>query len=277
MIKWDGHTHTEYCPHGTVADTEQLIQKAIGLGFKRYSITEHAPLPPNIGNLCGGLAEVWETGSMRANDLDHYFKRMEQLQKKYAADIELRIGFEIDFLRPCISWTRDFLEEYGPRTTDNLLSVHFLDGHGGLRGIDYSAADYKEGIVAYYGSFAAAQEAYYDAVIASLQVNLGQWKPKRLGHISLCRKFALAFAETTEYTAPQIKKIDQLFRQIKTDKYTLDLNTAGLYKADCQDTYPPGWLIEKAIQAEIPLVYGSDSHALADVGRGYEQIENFIS
>ncbi|MFD1901280.1 PHP domain-containing protein [Enterococcus termitis] len=60
-MKRDGHTHTEYCPHGNVEDTELLIQKAISLGFKEYSITEHAPLPKGIEKrqlailMCGQL------------------------------------------------------------------------------------------------------------------------------------------------------------------------------------------------------------------------------
>lgn len=42
----DGHTHTELCPHGSGEATEKMIQRAIQLGFQRYCITEHAPLPP---------------------------------------------------------------------------------------------------------------------------------------------------------------------------------------------------------------------------------------
>ncbi len=45
VIKREGHSHTEFCPHGSGDDVELMIQKAIRLGFKEYSITEHAPLP----------------------------------------------------------------------------------------------------------------------------------------------------------------------------------------------------------------------------------------
>lgn len=45
LIKREGHSHTEFCPHGSGEDVELMIQKAIKLGFQEYSITEHAPLP----------------------------------------------------------------------------------------------------------------------------------------------------------------------------------------------------------------------------------------
>ncbi len=44
-MKRDGHTHTEFCPHGSGEDVELFILKAIKLGFTEYSITEHNPLP----------------------------------------------------------------------------------------------------------------------------------------------------------------------------------------------------------------------------------------
>ena len=47
-MKWDGHTHTNFCPHGTKDKIEEYIEQAIRLGFTDYSITEHAPLPENF-------------------------------------------------------------------------------------------------------------------------------------------------------------------------------------------------------------------------------------
>ncbi len=58
MLKQDGHSHTEFCPHGSGEDVELMIQKAIRLGFESYSITEHAPLPPAFAAEYAGL----ETG-----------------------------------------------------------------------------------------------------------------------------------------------------------------------------------------------------------------------
>ncbi|RSU06626.1 histidinol-phosphatase [Vagococcus entomophilus] len=276
LRKRDGHTHTEYCPHGTVDDVELLIQKAISLGFQEYSITEHAPLPKSIYSEGAGPAEIFTTGGMAFNDVDHYLNKMARLKQKYKSDLCLHIGFEVDYFDTHLDWTKDFLNEYGPKTDDGILSVHFLPGIDGLRGIDFSAEDYSEGIVRYYQSFQKAQEAYYDMVLRSLEADLGPFKPTRLGHISLCQKFQDFFQEESSFSPTSQKIIEEILLKVAEKQYSLDLNTAGLYKEFCNDIYPPAELVKKARSLNIPLVYGSDSHDLADIGRGYTKIEQWI-
>lgn len=275
ISKYDGHTHTEYCPHGAVKDTEQLIQRAITLGFKEYSITEHAPLPKDIFSKAGGEREIWTTASMSLADVDSYFKRMQQLKERYASDILIHIGFELDYFADFEDWTRDFLNEYGPLTDDSVLSVHFLPGIDGLRAVDFSYEEYRDGVVAAHGSFQKAQLSYYQTVIQSLQADLGPYKPKRLGHISLCQKYEQDFAETTDYSTDSLAAVDQLLQLVKAQGYQLDLNTAGFDKSAYQQSYPQDWLIQKACTLDIPLVFGSDSHQLSDVGRHFDQIQHY--
>ncbi|MBL1228390.1 histidinol-phosphatase HisJ [Enterococcus sp. BWB1-3] len=276
-MKYDGHTHTEYCPHGIVEDTEQLIQKAIQLGFKEYSITEHAPLPPSITEIAAGEPEMWTTASMDLNDVDNYFKKMEKLRKKYASEIVIHIGFELDYFSEYEAWTTDFLNEYGPLTDDGILSVHFLPGKDGLRGIDYTFEEYQDGICDFYGSFQKAQTLYYQRVLASLQADLGKWKPTRLGHISLCQKFEHFFDEATDYSVKSLTVLDKLLAVVKKENYQLDLNTAGFIKTGYQQSYPQAWILEKASILGIPFIYGSDTHSLETVGQGYAKVEQWLN
>jgi histidinol-phosphatase (PHP family) len=275
-MKRDGHTHTEFCPHGSVEDTEQLIQQAIALGFKEYSITEHAPLPPEIHTKAAGDSEIWTTASMALNDVDNYFKRMNILRKKYASEIVIHIGFELDYFADFEAWTTDFLAEYGPQTDDGVLSVHFLEGRDGLRGIDYSFEEYKTGVTDYLGSFEQAQTLYYQTVLRSLEADLGPWKPTRLGHISLCQKFERFFDEPTVYSEKNQALVAELLSRVKEKQYSLDLNTAGFYKQGYQQSYPQLWITQKAAALQIPFIYGSDTHALSDVGRGYDKIIHWL-
>ncbi|MDA9471157.1 histidinol-phosphatase HisJ [Enterococcus sp. 5H] len=275
-MKHDGHTHTEFCPHGNVEDTELLIQEAIKQGFQKYSITEHAPLPEHIEKKAAGDSIIWTTAAMALNDVDNYFKKMATLRKKYASDIVIHIGFELDYFADYEDWTRDFLAEYGPQTDDNILSVHFLEGLGGLRGIDYSFEEYKTGVTDYLGSFEQAQNLYYQTVLRSLEADLGPWKPTRLGHISLCQKFEKSFNESIGYSTQNEALVQDLLMQVQKQKYSLDLNTAGFYKQGYQQSYPQPWITQKAAALGIPLVYGSDTHSLADIGRGYPQIAQWL-
>lgn len=277
-MKKDGHTHTEYCPHGKVKDMEELIQRAIQLGFTDYSITEHAPLPPQIlQQHAAGDREVWDTASMALHDVEHYLQKCAALRKKYASDIQIHIGFELDFFEEEQAWTTDFLNEYGPQLDDGVLSVHFLAGRGGLWGIDYSFEEYKTGIVDYHGSFQKAQEEYYRMLLQSVRADLGSYKPKRLGHITLCQKFEKDFAEEISLSNQSLLQVQELYLLAKQQQYELDLNTAGFDKAAYQKSYPPIGMIKQAIALGIPLVFGSDTHALEEVGRHYEQVAEFLT
>lgn len=275
-MKRDGHTHTEFCPHGNVHDTEELIQKAITLGFKEYSITEHAPIPKQVIEQRVGEPLVFTTAAMAETDLSYYFKKMNSLKEKYASDIKINIGFEVDYFEDFEAWTTDFLNEYGSQMDDGILSVHFLSINNELRGIDYTYEDYREGIVKNAGSFQKAQTIYYQTLLRSLEADLGKFKPKRLGHISLCQKFEKHFTEPTNYSADSQKAVTQLLTRVKQEKYALDLNASGFYKQGYQQSYPQEWITQQANNLSIPLVYGSDTHCIDDVGQGFEKVAHWL-
>lgn len=269
-MKRDGHTHTEFCPHGTHDDVEEMILKAIELDFDEYSIVEHAPLSSDFMKNTAGDKEAVTTASMAMSDLPYYLKKMNQMKNKYASDLLIHIGFEVDYLIGYEDFTRDFLNEYGPEMDDGVLSLHFLEGQGGFRSIDFSAEDYNEGIVQFYGGFEQAQLAYLEGVKRSVEADLGSFKPRRIGHISLCQKFQQFFgANGHDFSEEVIAGFQEVLALVKKRDYELDFNTAGLFKPLCGETYPPKEIVTLAKELQIPFVYGSDSHGVQDVGRGY--------
>jgi histidinol-phosphatase (PHP family) len=274
MLKWDGHTHTEYCPHGNVHDVEEMIQRAIALGFERYSVTEHAPLPKDFLSQCAGPDYPIDTAGMAFHDLEHYFNKRLSLKVKYRREIDIKLGVELDFLPDHQDWTRDFLREYGNILEDSVLSVHFLRGQGGIRAIDYSAEDFKEGLLDYYGSFQKVQQEYLKMVQNSVLADLGKCKPQRIGHISLVHKFYRAFPEEdTTFSTEDMQLYSDIFSAMEQRKYMLDFNMAGNVKEYCLEPYPPLEILQK-FRPKISLVYGSDSHQLSDVGREYDKYTN---
>ncbi|KGL46713.1 histidinol-phosphatase [Listeria sp. SHR_NRA_18] len=271
MKKWDGHTHTEFCPHGTGDTVEAMIEKAIGLGFTDYSITEHPPMPAVFEAVIANPMEDIATAAIRWDQLDAYFERAHAMKRKYKNQIRIHVGLEVDFLPGFEQDTRALLREYGSQMDDGVLSLHFMPGIDGWRFIDFSAEDFEAGILKHYGSFEAVQKEYYGFIRESLLADLGPAKPTRLGHISLCQKFQRFFAdEDTGLKKATRQQVSELLKDIKARKYQLDWNTAGLYKEFCGETYPPLDVVNEARGLGIELVYGSDAHSLADVGRGYD-------
>ncbi len=266
----DGHTHTEMSPHGSREPTERFIQRAIELGFETYSLTEHPPLPlgfedPTPDKSCG-LA--W-------HELEPYLEHARKLKYRFADQIEIRIGLEVDYIPSFEAETRKMLDKFGPDLEDSLLSVHFLPGVDGWRCVDFSPDDFKEGLINAYGSVAGVHQTYWETVKQAVLTDLGPYKPRRLGHLSLAHKFQLKhpLADLQQFR-PQILEILDL---IKTKGMELDLNAAGLYKPDCREIYPAPWIIEEALPRAIPFVYGSDTHSVKGVGQGFEEAQRILN
>ncbi|CAM3089326.1 histidinol-phosphatase HisJ [Lactiplantibacillus plajomi] len=274
----DGHTHTELCPHGSGEATAKMIERAIQLGFKRYCITEHAPLPPAFKAQYAGSPAGFTEASLRLDQVDEYLELAHQLQRDYADQIEVSVGFEVDFLPDYVDWTRAFLDEYGPQTQESILSVHFMVGATGKTWpIDMSPADFKAG----FGQWLAAPQRlfqqYYQTVLASVQADLGNYAPQRIGHMSLVRKYQDYFGITEPLAASNLALVDQILALIKAQNRQLDLNLAGLFKPFCNDFYPGAQILTRAQKLDIPLVYGSDAHDIASVGHGFHLIKKLIN
>ena len=266
----DGHTHTEFCPHGSREATEQFIERAIALGFESYSLTEHPPLPrdfidPTPDHSCG----------MRQGDLEPYLLHAQELKNRYADRIEVRVGLEVDYIPGYESDVRDMLNNYGSQMDDALLSVHFLKGKGGWRCVDMSPEDFQDGLIDVYGSVEAVHQAYWAAVKEAVEADLGPFKPGRMSHLSLVHKFQLKHPlRNSQHFRPQVLEILDVIQERGME---LDLDAAGLFKPDCREIYPAPWITAEALNRGIPFVYGSDTHSVKGVGQGFDEAKRILT
>ncbi|MFC6202091.1 histidinol-phosphatase HisJ [Lactiplantibacillus nangangensis] len=274
----DGHTHTELCPHGSGESTEKMIQRAIQLGLQKYCITEHAPLPPTFKSEYAGNPTGFSEASLTMAQVPEYLALARKLQQKYASQIKISIGFEVDFLPDQVAWTRDFMTTYGPQTQESILSVHFMRGRDQhFWCVDNGTADFETGFGAWLSEPQRVFAHYYQTVLASVQADLGPYAPQRIGHMSLVRKYQDYFGLTAPLDETNLQLVDQILNQIKAQKRELDLNLAGLYKPFCNDFYPGDQILKRAQKLAIPLVYGSDAHDILSVGRGQHLIKKLIN
>lgn len=271
-MKIDGHTHTHFCPHGSGEETAKFIEKAIELGFDRYVLTEHAPLPTSFSNNLPYEKELVKFFTMKETDLDNYIKEMHQLKQKYKDQIEIRVGFELDYLPEYVDWTRDLLKEYQGYIEETVLSVHFLKGKDGWRCVDNTPEEFDKSLVHYYGNFQSVQKAYYEIIKEAAL----QFQPSRIGHLSLCQKFQHYFSDGTVVSDEAKNEVEQILILLKEKGIALDFNTAGLDKEYCLEPYPSEWIVRKAKKMGIPFVFGSDAHAVDEVGRSYSRYQSLI-
>jgi histidinol-phosphatase (PHP family) len=268
--KRDGHAHSEYSGHGSGEPTAALIERAIALGFRRYAVTEHAPLPPEFVAQLPYSQDLTATLQLDPAALDAYLADMHRLKVRYARHVQIDVGFELDYLPGFEAWTRAFLDRVGPWVDDAVLSVHFLPVHDTWRGIDLTADELQADVMPFYGGFEGFQLAYYATVDRALSADLGIYKPRRLAHLTLPRKFWRRVAPDEPDNGPRVAAaVARLLRRVREAGYALDHNLSGLDKPDCGEPYPPDPLAREARRLGIPLVYGSDAHSVAEVGRHY--------
>ena len=256
----DGHIHTHFCPHGTKDSFQQYIEKALKLGYKEISFTEHAPLPKNFND-----PVPTKDSSMSYQTLEVYLQELVKIKNEYSGQLIINKGLEVDYIEGFEGEIHDFLNDYGPELDDSILSVHFVKHENSYGCIDYSPEVFAE-MVKQYHSTEAIYERYYETMVKSVLADLGRYKPKRIGHMTLVHKFQRKFPVTRNFTP----EIANLLKMINKNGYELDYNGAGVAKSLCQEPYPPTSIVDIANEMGIPLIYGSDAHQAKDLNQGKE-------
>lgn len=257
MTVIDGHVHTPYCPHGTSAPMEEYVRAAERKGVKVLVFTEHAPLPD------GFTDPVPEKDSaMKREDVAAYLAEGARLRKEYAGRVDVRCGFEVDYIEGFEEETLRFLEDYPEAAAHSILSVHFVKTGTGWFCIDYSADSFAE--KAGESSIENLYEAYGQAMGKAAGRPFGELNPPVLGHVNLIHKFR-------KRVRPEKDPINWtgIMEKAAANGYVLDFNHAGLRKPEYGETYPEPWMVAEAERLGLKLQTGSDAHSPEDVGRGY--------
>lgn len=246
----DGHIHTPYCPHGTDDTFDKYIEKAIEVGLDEISFTEHFPLPNGFKDPAPD-----DDSSIKLEQMNNYIEDVNNLKNKYKNKIKINVGAEVDYIEGFENEIKSLLNEYGKYLEDSILSVHMIKIKDKYYCMDFSSEEFEK-IIALLGSVENVYNLYYDTLIKAVNADLGDNKPKRIGHLNLVRKYNKKFP----YDYSKNEKLEQLIKLISQKGYELDYNVAGLFKEDCGETYISGYLAELVKKYNIKVVLGSDSH-----------------
>ncbi|MDO5517077.1 MAG: histidinol-phosphatase HisJ [Clostridium sp.] len=257
----DGHIHSPYCPHGSNDSFDSYVERALEKNLKEISFTEHMPFKSYfIDN-----KEFLDECSLSKNDVDKYFESVNKIKEKYYGKIKINLGMEVDFIDGLEEETKELLNTYGPHLDDGLLSVHFIkikDEYMAIDGIDGFEKARK-----LLGTVEKVYDKYYETLLKAVKSDLGKYKPKRIGHPNLVRRFNELYP--LEYKNYEL--LETLAEEIKKNDYEVDINTAGLRKKYCGEIYVSGYFRELVEKYKIRTVFGSDSHESKDVGSGFDK------
>lgn len=251
----DGHIHTKYCPHGSDDDFKEYIENAISIGLDEITFTEHLPLPKNFED-----PSPEKNSSMDLLDIEDYISDLSKLKEEYKDKIKINIGFEVDYIEGYEKETKRFLDVYGKYINDAIISVHMLKVKDKYYVIDYSSEEFRK-IADILGGVGKVYTKYYETVKKAIESDLGQYKPRRIGHLNLIRKYCKAFP----YDYSKNQELESLVQAIKDNNYELDFNISGERKDDCGEVYISGYLLELVKKQNINMVLGSDSHCSKEI------------
>ena len=235
ITRVDLHNHTTRCNHakGTI---DQYIQKAIALGIDVYGFSEHAPM------------DFDKHYRLPFDEIQAYTQDILNAKEKYKQDIDILLGYEVDWLPNHMSDTILHAK------VDYLIgSVHFIDKWsfdnpefiGG-----WKTKDIDEIWKAYFeATTAMASSGKFDIV----------------GHLDLIKVFKYLPKQDIRLLAQKTLKA------IKKSNMVLELNSAGLRKP-IAEIYPSKTLLEEAYSLNIPITFSSDAHAVEHIGFSYDKV-----
>ncbi|MGQ9663005.1 MAG: histidinol-phosphatase HisJ family protein [Kiritimatiellia bacterium] len=234
----DLHIHTAFCKHA-IGQPGDYVTAARHIALGEIAFTDHVPSPDGYDPLC----------RMTLDEFPLYRAAVSAAQQAAAPPLVL-FGIEADYYEGCEAFLSGWLPS---QKFDVVLgSVHYI----GDWGFDNSAnlhrwknADVTEVWRSYFCLVAKlVRSRLFDVV----------------GHLDLPKKFG--------YRPP-----DRLVREmalpildlIADAGMVIEINTGGLRKP-VREIYPAATLLALAREREIPICFGSDAHAPAEVGYAFE-------
>ncbi|KIH88902.1 histidinol-phosphatase (PHP family) [Sporothrix brasiliensis 5110] len=289
------HSHSgQFCGHA-VDTLEQVVQRAIALGFERIGLSEHMPrghtrdlYPEERGDghdLKGKLAGL-------AARYDAYLVEAARLRDAYKDNIHILIGFEGEWIYGADDDGKRIkaLAEH-PDIDYFIGSVH----HVGSRGtpIDYDKATFQEAIDVAVAKAASSSSSstsisarssatdivdpevylnadYYDQQLEMLQT----LHPRIVGHFDLVRLLS-ADPSRDPSTAACLAtlvwpKIQRNLEFVASYGGWLECNTAALRKG-LAEPYPGRAIAEAWLKLGGKFTMSDDSHGTAHVATNYKR------
>ncbi len=241
------HNHTRYCD-GT-SDVSDYAIEALKLNMRALGFSGHAPVP-------------WKTTwNMTGENLERYLADVARAKERFGYDMEIYRGLEIDYV-PGITYHSSYFKKMG---VDFLIaSIHFAGvfANGIPCEMDGPHDHFLHGVNDIFGGDRRALVEHYFQTTREM---IDRLDFDILGHfdkIKMQNKPGSLFSENDPWYRNEILKT---LEAIVQKNCIVEVNTRGLYKGVCRETYPSEWILEIVHEAKIPIVLSADSHAPAEL------------
>lgn len=243
------HSHCSFCDGK--APMEEFVKSALAAGFTAYGVSSHAPLP---------FSTKW---TLDQEKVPAYLSELARLKEKYAGQIELYAGLEIDYLNDRQNPANDYFQHLP--LDYRIGSVHLIyTEEGEIVDTDTDAGNFKLLLDKHFhGDLQLMVSRYFDA--SERMVRLGGFD--FIGHADkisynaeYCRKGA-----TGELWYQTLR--NELFALVAEKGLMLEINTKAFEKRN--RFFPDREHFAYIHHLGIPVVVNSDAHfpELINAGR----------
>ncbi len=253
MIKYNFHTHSEYCDGKD--DIEKYVIKAIEKEFYAIGFSPHSPLP---------FENPW---SISNNNLEKYIHRAAELKEKYKNKIKIFTGIEFDYIP---GYSDDFKNISGNGSLDYIIgSVHLVKKNGREETwfIDGKEESFFDGINKHFnGNAKKAVESFYQQTIEMIKTQ----KFDIIGHVD---KVKMHNKERAFSTNGQWYKslTESVLKEIKKHNIIVELNTRGVYTGKSSEYFPSEEILQKCLKMDIPVMINTDAHSPEQLDMHYHE------
>ncbi len=237
------HGHCHYCDGQEVP--EAYVLAAIAQDMRGYGFSSHAPLPYEL---------PW---TMPSDRLLAYRQDIAALQQRYADQLPIYCGLEIDYIPPVTGPNHPRWQELALDYT--IGSVHFVNffSDGRPWEIDGDHGVFLAGLEAIFsGDIQRAVERYY----ALIRQMVTDDTPDIVGHLDKI-KLQSEGGQLFDEAAPWYRTaVQQTLEVIAERGVIVEVNTRGLYQQKTTELYPSWWVLEEMRKLSIPITLNSDAH-----------------
>lgn len=250
-MKTNYHTHTIFCDGKNTAEENVLC--AIEKGFDILGFSSHSMYP---------FSSDWHIPSRNIGD---YCAEIRRLKKLYGDKIEIKLGFEADFIPTITEPTFGNYSEFSPEFI--IGSVHYIQTECGIFAVDASIDILKKGINQYFsGNVKKAVQAYFD--IERQMLKKGGFSV--IGHADLITKFQERERLFDEGESWYKNEIRATADEIKRAGVIAEINTGAISRGYKSLPYPSEYFLSLLCERGVPVIISSDSHSAQNLDAGFE-------
>lgn len=234
--------HTPLCRHAT-GEPVDYARRAVEIGLTEIGFSDHSPM----------RKDNFDNWRMNASQLDEYVEKVRKAQRDFP-QLTIRLALEVDYLPGHEDWIRELAARH---PWDYFIgSVHYVSDSWDIDNPEklslWKDRDPFEVWQVYFERLTKAAESKLFEIIGHADL------PKKFGH------------KPSHDCTPLYERF---FSAAKQAGCAIELNTAGLRK-ECKEIYPSREILQLAFQRNVPITFGSDAHAPAEVGMNFiEAIE----